>query len=64
MKANGILSVLSFCDVCSYVDQFVGRGDGLRKQQRQDSHINFAKDWRIFGDVCARGGLDCTYIQS
>ena len=28
-----------FCDVCSAVDRFVGRGDGPFKLQKQVSHV-------------------------
>ena len=38
MRMNGILSLFSFCDVCSG-DQFVGHDDRPREQQKQDSHI-------------------------
>ena len=39
MRLNGILSLFSFCDVCSAtVDQFVGRDDGPLEQQKQDSN--------------------------
>ena len=39
MRVNGILSFLSFCDVCGAVDQIVGRDDGPPRPQRQDSHV-------------------------
>ena len=40
MRVNGILSLFSFCDVCSAdADQFVGRDDGPLEQQTQDSHV-------------------------
>ena len=43
MRVNGILSLLSLCDVssdvCRTVDQFVGRDDGPLQQQKQDSLV-------------------------
>ena len=41
MSVNGILSLFSFCDVCSadWPRIIVGRDDGPLEQQKQDSHV-------------------------
>ena len=44
MRVNGILSLFSFCDVCSAdCRQLLVRDDGPRKKQKPDTHVCLRK---------------------